>query len=296
LELNAEQGVDDQDRLSLLHWGEARRRDLPWRRTRDPWAILVSETMLQQTQVARVVPRFVEVMERFPTTAACAAAPVGDLLRLWSGLGYNGRAVRLHAAAGAVEADCGGVFPRTIAELQRLPGVGPYTARAIMAVAFEADVAVVDTNVARTGARWSGRSLRPGEVQALADAAVPEGEGWGWNQSLLDLGATVCRARGPQCETCPWARSCSWSAAGRPPPDPASGSAHTSRPQSPFVGSDRQGRGRLVRALGRGPVSAARLSVTMGWPDDEARAARVAAGVVADGLAVRAPGGDYRLP
>jgi len=288
--------VDEDDRRSLLHWGEARRRDLPWRRTRDPWAILVSETMLQQTQVARVIPRFLEVMERFPTTAECAAAPAGDLLRLWSGLGYNGRAVRLHAAAGAVERDFGGVFPRTIVELQHLPGVGPYTARAIMAFAFQADVAIVDTNVARTWARWSGHPLRPGEVQALADAAVPEGEGWAWNQSLLDLGATVCRARGPQCGSCPWARSCAWSAAGCPVPDPASGSAHTSRPQSPFVGSDRQGRGRLVRALGRGPVSAARLSVTMGWPDDEARAARVAAGVVADGLAVRAPGGDYRLP
>jgi A/G-specific adenine glycosylase len=165
-----------------------------------------------------------------------------------------------------------------------------------MAFAFEADVAIVDTNVARTWARWSGRSLRPGEVQALADAAVPEGEGWAWNQSLLDLGATVCRVRGPQCESCPWAQTCAWSAAGCPAPDPSSGSAHTSRPQSPFVGSDRQGRGRLVRALGRGPVSAAHLGATMGWPDDEARAMRVAAGVVADGLAVRAPGGEYRLP
>ena len=288
--------MDEHDQRSLLHWGEAQRRDLPWRRTRDPWAILVSETMLQQTQVARVISRFLEVMERFPTTAACAAAPAGDLLRLWSGLGYNGRAVRLHAAAGAVERDFGGAFPRTVAELQHLPGVGPYTARAIMAFAFGADVAVVDTNVARAWARWSGRSLRPGEVQALADGAVPEAEGWAWNQSLLDLGATVCRARGPVCETCPWSRSCTWWAAGCPAPDPASGSAHTSRPQSRFVGSDRQGRGLLVRALGRCPVSAAHLSSTMGWPEDEARAARVAAGVVADGLAIREPGGLYRLP
>lgn len=288
--------MDEHDQRALLHWGETRRRDLPWRRTRDPWAILVSETMLQQTQVARVILRFLEVMERFPTTADCAAAPAGDLLRLWSGLGYNGRAVRLHAAASAVERDFGGAFPRTIAELQQLPGVGPYTARAIMAFAFEADVAVVDTNVARTWARWAGRSLRAAEVQALADAKVPDGEGWAWNQSLLDLGATVCQARGPACERCPWSRSCAWSTSGRPAPDPASGSAHTSRPQSPFVGSDRQGRGRLVRALGRGPVSASLLSTTMGWPDDDARASRVAAGVVADGLAVREPGGGYRLP
>ena len=286
--------MDEHDQRSLLHWGEARRRDLPWRRTRDPWAILVSETMLQQTQVARVIPRFLEVMERFPTTAECAAAPAGDLLRLWSGLGYNGRAVRLHAAAGAVERDFGGAFPQTIAELQHLPGVGPYTARAIMAFAFEADVAIVDTNVARTWARWSGRSLRPGEVQALADAAVPEGEGWAWNQSLLDLGATVCRARGPQCESCPWARSCAWSAAGCPAPDPASGRrtpAGRSRPSSAPTARDGVA---WSAALGRGPVSAAHLSATMGWPDDEARAARVAAGVVADGLAV--PGAGRRVP
>jgi A/G-specific adenine glycosylase len=288
--------VNEHDQRSLLQWGEDRRRDLPWRRTRDPWAILVSETMLQQTQVARVIPRFLEVMERFPTTAACSGASAGDLLRLWNGLGYYGRAVRLHAAAVAVERDFGGTFPRSVVGLQQLPGVGPYTARAIMAFAFEADVAIVDTNVARTWARWSGRSLRSSEVQVLADAAVPPGEGWAWNQSLLDLGATVCRARGPRCETCPWSRSCAWSAVGCRAPDPASGSAHTSRPQSSFAGSDRQGRGRLVRALGKGPVSAAHLSAAMGWPDDEVRAARVAAGVVADGLAVREPGGDYRLP
>ena len=288
--------MDEHDQRSLLLWGEALRRDLPWRRTRDPWAILVSETMLQQTQVARVVPRFLEVMEWFPTTAACAAAPAGDLLRVWSGLGSNGRAVRLHAAAVAVERDFGGSFPRTILGLQHLPGVGPYTARAIMAFAFEADVAVVDTNVARTWARWSGRSLRPAEVQALADAAVPPGDGWAWNQSLLDLGATVCRARGPRCGECPWARSCAWSAAGCPAPDPASGSAHTSRPQSTFAGSDRQGRGRLVDALRNGAVARAEAADVAGWPDDEVRAARVAAAVVADGLAVREPGGGYRLP
>ena len=288
--------MDERDQRALLEWGEARRRDLPWRRTRDPWAILVSETMLQQTQVARVVPRYLELMERFPTTAACAAAPVGDLLRCWSGLGYNGRAVRLHGAAVTVERVHDGRFPRDLDALQRLPGVGPYTARAVMAFAFEADVAVVDTNVARTWARWTGRSLRPKEVQAQADAAVPAGEGWGWNQSLLDLGATVCRARGPACGDCPWSRSCAWAVAGCPPPDPALGSAHTSRPQARFAGSDRQGRGRLVRALGHGPVDPERLGATMGWPGDEARAVRVAAGLVADGLAVREPSGAYRLP
>src|SRR5262245_11071405 len=121
-------------------------------------------------------PALPRAPRRFPTTAVCAAATPGDVVRAWSGLGYNGRAVRLHAAACAVERDFGGRFPRTVSELRRLPGVGPYTARAVMAFAFEADVAVVDTNVARTWARWSGRALRSAEVQACADAAVPAGE------------------------------------------------------------------------------------------------------------------------
>ena len=155
--------------------------------------------MLQQTQVARVIPRFLEVMERSRPRRRARRRPPATCSGCGAASATTGAPSGLHAAAGAVERDFGGVFPRTIAELQHLPGVGPYTARAIMAFAFEADVAVVDTNVARTWARWSGRPLRPGEVQALADAAVPEGEGWAWNQSLLDLGATVCRARGPQC-------------------------------------------------------------------------------------------------
>src|SRR5262245_19684199 len=128
--------------------------------------------MLQQTQVPRVVPRYLGFMERFPTTASCAAALPGDVVRQWSRLGYNGRAIRLHAAAVAVERAFGGVFPRTTGELQRLPGVGPYTARALMTFAFEADIAIVETNVARTLARWAGRPLGSSEVHALADAAV----------------------------------------------------------------------------------------------------------------------------
>ena len=146
------------------------RRDLPWRRTRDPWAVLVSETMLQQTQVARVVPRFLGFIERFPTVRSCADVPAGEVLRWWSGLGYNSRALRLHAAARVVADELGGRFPSTLEGLRRLPGIGPYTARAVLAFAFEADAAVVDTNIARTLARWHGRPLRPAEVQALADA------------------------------------------------------------------------------------------------------------------------------
>ena len=261
------------DQVAALAWGEQVRRDLPWRRTRDPWAVLVSETMLQQTQVARVVPRFLGFIERFPTAQACADVQAGEVLRWWSGLGYNSRALRLHAAARVVAGELGGRFPSTLAGLRRLPGVGPYTARAVLAFAFETDAAVVDTNIARTLARWHGRPLRPAEVQERADAALPAGRAWAWNQSLLDLGATLCTARRPSCESCPLAPSCSWWQAGRPAPDPAVGSAHTGSRQSTFEGSDRQGRGRLVRALterGAG-VERAGLACVMGWPDDPAR-------------------------
>ena len=285
-----------RDRRAVLAWGASHRRELPWRRTRDPWAVLVSEVMLHQTQVARVVDRFEAFLSRFPTAAACAAAPPGEVVRCWSGLGYNGRALRLRAAAAVVTGDFGGAFPRTLPELQRLPGVGPYTARAVLAFAFEADAAVVDTNVARTLARWHGRTLPAGEVQAVADMALPAGQAWAWNQSLLDLGATVCRSRRPACAACPLRSTCAWRRNGLAEPDPARGSAGTARRQSSFDGSDRQGRGRLVRALGAGPVAAGALAVTMGWPDDPVRARRVAAGVVADGLAVCQPGGCYRLP
>jgi A/G-specific adenine glycosylase len=177
--------------------------------------------------------------------------------------------------------------------LQALPGVGPYTARAVLAFAFETDAAVVDTNVYRTLARWHGRALRPSEVQELADAALPAGLAWAWNQSLLDLGATVCTAGRPACASCPVGTSCRWTQAGRPEPDP--GSARTGSRQGAFEGSDRQGRGRLVRALADGSVDQAAVPRVMGWPDDPVRAERVASTLVRDGLAVR-DGSVYRLP
>jgi A/G-specific adenine glycosylase len=247
--------------------------------------VLVSEAMLQQTQVARVLGRYEAFLEQFPTTVACAAAPVGDVVRAWEGLGYNRRAVNLHRTAVAVGDQ---PFPCTLHELLRLPGVGPYTARAVLAFAFEHDVGVVDTNAARVLARWSGARLGSRDVQAAADAAVPPGQGWGWNQAMLDLGAAVCRKRDPRCDGCPVATWCSWAVAGRPAPDPAIGSAGVSTPQAAFAGSDRQGRGRLVDALRQGAVSVADLAAVMGWPGDTDRADRVAAGLVADGLALRA--------
>lgn len=270
-----------------------RLRDLPWRRTRDPWAVLVSELMLQQTQVPRVLPRYAEFLERFPDPAACAAAPVGDVVRAWEGLGYNRRAVNLWRAAGAVVA--AGGFPRTLAGLLALPGVGPYTARAVLAFAFEEDVAVVDTNIARVLARMAGRRLTAREVQARADAWLPLGESWAWNQAVMDLGATVCRARTWACADCPVAPWCAWRGGAGAADDPAVGSAGVSGGQSRFEGSDRQGRGRLVDALRRGAVPPERLAAVMGWPGDQARAERVARTVVADGLAERGADGTLRL-
>ena len=278
--------------VELLDWGRPRLRDLPWRRTREPWPVLVAEVMLQQTQVDRVVPRWERFLDRFPDPAACAGAPVGDVLREWSGLGYNRRAVNLHRCATRVVALHAGLVPADLDALLALPGVGPYTARAVLAFAFEVEAAVVDTNVARVLARRAGHRLSAGEAQALADGAAPPGQAWAWNQVLLDLGAVVCRAREPRCGECPVADGCAWRGMG---PDPANGSAGVGGRQPRFEGSDRQGRGRLVSALSDGPVPADRLAEVMGWPDDPERAGRVAAGVRADGLAVRC-GSGYRLP
>ena len=280
----------------LLAWSGRTRRDLPWRRTRDPWAVLVSELMLQQTQVARVVPKFGAFLDRFPTVAACAEAPAADVVRLWAGLGYNRRALNLHAAARACVERHGGRLPATLAELQALPGIGPYTARAVLAFAYEQEVAVLDTNAARVLARWEGRRLGPKEAQAAADEAVPPGQGWAWNQAMLDLGATVCTKRIARCDACPVASHCAWHLAGHPLPDPSDGSAGTSGRQSVFEGSDRQGRGRLVDALRAGTVADADLAAAMGWPDDPVRAERVARTLIADGLAEVGPGDRWRLP
>ncbi len=284
-------GLIHPDRL--LGWGLPRLRDLPWRHTRDPWAVLVSEVMLQQTQVPRVLPKWLAFMEVFPTPAVCAAAPLGDVLRLWQGLGYPRRARNLHAAAGAVTA--AGGFPSTLDGLLALPGVGQYTARAVLAFAFEADAAVVDTNIARVYARVAGRRLTVREVQALADEALPLGEAWVWNQSLMDLGAMVCRPVSPACHECPLRVDCAWRGSDAHP-DPAVGSAGVSGRQARFEGSDRQARGRLMKALTVGPVRAAELPTVVGRSAGETE--RLVAGLVADGLVVvlDEPPGTVALP
>ena len=253
--------------------------------------------MAQQTQVARVIPVYRRFLELFPTPGACAAAPLGAVLRAWRGLGYNRRARQLHRAAQAVVADHGGRIPDDVAALEALPGIGPYTARAVLAFAFERDVGVLDTNAGRVVARAvAGRSLGRREAQQLVDAMVPPGRGWQFGQALLDLGATVCVAGTPRCAGCPVRRRCRWAARGRPGPDPALGSAGVTAGQSTFEGSDRQGRGRLVDALRLGALGPDEVAAVAGWPDQPERARRVADGLVADGLVIRDTAGVLLLP
>jgi len=261
------------DAGAVLGWGVPTMRDLPWRAERDPWRILVSEVMLQQTQVERVIPKWNAFLAAFPTPADCATASLGDVLRLWQGLGYPRRARNLQAAAAVVVDLHGGQLPDDLDGLLALPGIGPYTARAVLAFAFERDVAVVDTNIARILARTAGERLTPKRAQERADEAVPAGQGWVWNQVVMDLGATLCRPT-PTCTPCPLAGSCDWHLAGHPHPDPATGSAGVSGKQARFEGSDRQARGKVLAAVGAEARPAAHF-------DD-----RIIAGLVADGLVI----------
>ena len=279
-------------RHALLAWGSDELRDLPWRQTREPWRILVAEIMLQQTQVSRVAPLWTAFIERWPTPADCAAAPRSEILRAWKGLGYNRRAVALHEAATRIADEHDGVVPSGLDALLALPGVGPYTARAVRVFAYELDDAVVDVNAARVLARAvAGRSLTGREVQRLADEQLPSGDAWLWNQSVLELGATLCRKRVAQCAVCPVAPHCAWHGEG---PDPAAGSAGTGGRQSRFEGSDRQGRGRLLDALRVDDLPAVDADAVTGWADHD-RTARIVDGLVADGLVVR-DGSQLTLP
>jgi A/G-specific adenine glycosylase len=201
-------------RRRLLGWYAGHRRDLPWRGVGDPYAVLVSEVMLQQTQVARVREFYPRFLARYPTLEDLAAATGAQVRESWDGLGYYARARYLHAAAQVIVHELGGTVPRAAAELRRLPGIGRYTAGAVASLAFGADEAAVDTNVARVlgrvfrlrGAPRSARRLR--RVWALATALVPRRRSADWNQALMDLGATICVARAPRCEACPVAASC----------------------------------------------------------------------------------------
>ncbi|MCZ7534295.1 MAG: A/G-specific adenine glycosylase [Acidimicrobiia bacterium] len=218
---------------TLLWWYATNKRDLPWRRTTDPYPVLVSEVMLQQTQVARAITRFEAFMDRWPTVHDLATATNEEVLAEWSGLGYNSRALRLRDAAIHVSEQG---WPTDPAALTALPGVGPYTANAIASICFGAPVAAVDTNLRRVLSRWDGRVLNRFDLERFASSVVgsPAGD---WNQALMDLGSTICLPREPLCDRCPVAETCA---------DP---SIHVSAPrQSRFEGSTRQLRGALVRA------------------------------------------------
>jgi A/G-specific adenine glycosylase len=246
---------------------------------------LVSEVMLQQTQVDRVIGYYGAFLAAFPRVIDCARARPGDVVRLWSGLGYNRRALNLHRAATAMVEVHGGAVPAEESSLRSLPGIGVYTARAVLSFAFEADVAVVDTNVVRVlsrGVAGEGVTLR--QAQSLADRLLPEGRSWDFNQSMFDLGATVCTAAGPACGRCPLRHQCRWKRDGLSAPDPWRASPSV-RPQATFAGSDRQGRGRLVQALRHGEVSKEMLASACGWPDDASRAERITVSLVAEGFA-----------
>ena len=274
---------------ALFAWIAPRLRQLPWRETRDPWAVLVSEVMLQQTGVDRVLPKWKLFIETFPSATVCADASLGEILTLWQGLGYPRRARNLHASARRIVEEHGGRVPANLDELLALPGVGPYTARAVLAFAHEVDVAVVDTNIARVLARVNDRRLTASEAQRIADMMVPEGEAWLWNQALMDLGATLCRPR-PLCDACPLAAMCDWAGEGD---DPSIGSAGVSTGQPRFEGSDRQARGRLMKELVSRAVSIDDVAEVM--ERDEQVAARLLGALIDEGLVTR-DGSRVRLP
>lgn len=239
----------------LLSWYRDHGRDLPWRHTTDPYRILVAEVMLQQTQVERVLPVYSAFLERFPTLEDLAQAAPSEAIRAWGPLGYNRRAVHLHSLARRVVEESGGRLPDRLEELLRLPGVGPYTARAVACFAFGQDVPPLDTNQRRVLSRlFLGLELPSCPqrfLEALAQAMLPRGAASAWNQALMDLGATVCTARRPVCPQCPVRDLC----VARPLLAAVSDGAGRladggkGRTSQPFVGSRRYYRGRIVAAL-----------------------------------------------
>ncbi len=272
----------------LLSWYASSHRDLPWRGTVDPYAVLVSEVMLQQTQASRVAARFGRFLARFPTATSLAAAPTADVLAEWSGLGYNRRALSLRAAAQVVTRDG---WPTTVEGLNLLPGVGAYTARAVASLAFGVPVGVVDTNVRRWLVRRMAAADTPRDLQALADrlaASEDRAEVAAWTHATMEFGARICRARDPVCGACPIRDGC-------PSRDVAARVAVTRQP--PLRGSDRAYRGAVVRLLAASPrhvvdetelrdalaTSQAELDAVL----DDARWERIVGGLESDGLAHR---------
>jgi A/G-specific adenine glycosylase len=261
---------------ALLTWYERARRPLPWRATRDPYALLVSEVMLQQTQAARVIPYYEAFMARFPDPATLAVAPPRDVLAAWSGLGYNRRALALQSAARIVDQRG---WPEDLTEL---PGVGPYTAAAVGSFAWDRPGPALDTNARRVIQRHDGRARRPRELAARAAALIPKDRPAAFNQAMMELGATVCRARAPRCSECPLRASCATHARGAIPEPPRR------RGAARFEDTDRWARGRVVAALVAGEPPPSEIAGP--------RRKRVLASLERDGLIVRDPEGTIRLP
>ncbi|MEZ0068818.1 A/G-specific adenine glycosylase [Streptacidiphilus sp. MAP12-20] len=281
----------------ILAWYAAAARDLPWRgEGTTPWAVMVSEFMLQQTPVKRVLPVYDEWIRRWPTPRALADAPAGEAVRAWGRLGYPRRALRLHAAATAITARHGGEVPEDHAALLALPGVGEYTAAAVASFAFRQRHAVLDTNVRRVFARAVGGQEYPANATTAAErrtaaALLPDAPETAatWAVAVMELGALVCTARSPDCGACPVQRACAWRQAGSPPYE---GPAR--RGQS-YEGTDRQVRGKLLAVLREAPGSVAQATLDAVWPDGVQRA-RALDGLVADGLVEPVAPGVYRLP
>jgi A/G-specific adenine glycosylase len=235
-------------REAILGWYADNGRQLAFRATADPYAVLVSELMAQQTQASRAAEAWTSWMARWPTVADLAAAPVAEVLRAWAGLGYNRRAINLHRAARVIVADHGGSVPGTVAGLEALPGVGPYTARAVAAIAFRVPVGAVDTNVRRVLGRVAAggpEAFTPAALQALADDVVPRDHPDTWTHALMDLGAGACQPARPRCAECPAAAWCRY-AAGERPPAPATGETPPRRPEPAFPTTRRWLRGRVL--------------------------------------------------
>ena len=282
-------------RPRLIDWYARSARDLPWRRPgTTPYQVLVSEVMLQQTPVARVIAPYEAWLERWPTARALASAPSGEAVRMWGRLGYPRRALRLHAACVDVVDRYDGELPTTVPELLSLPGVGDYTARAVAAFALRQRHPVVDTNVRRVVARL---------VEGVADAAVtkkdlatveallpsdPE-EAAVLSIALMELGAVVCTARSPRCGGCPVSVDCAWLAAGSPPLD-----APVKRPQG-YAGTDRQVRGRLMAVLREATEPVPQAALDAVW-DEPVQRARALAGLLKDGLVTDLGNATFTLP
>lgn len=279
----------------VVAWYDGAARDLPWRRPgTSAWGVLVSEVMLQQTPVARVEPAWHAWMTRWPTPADLAADEPGEAVRAWGRLGYPRRALRLHAAAGAVVARFAGELPRTVAELLSLPGVGDYTARAVAAFAHRQRHPVVDTNVRRVVARTVEGVADAAVTRrdlALVEALLPAGDDAAATASVafMELGALICTARAPKCPTCPVVARCAWHAAGHPPL-----AAPVKRPQG-YAGTDRQVRGRLLAVLRDSPEPVDAAVLAQVW-DDPVQRARALDSLVADGLVDPLPDTRYALP